>query len=147
LGDDFKLLLPDARGRPTSEMKAAKDRDENITKTIRECINQDRAGHGDGSSRFSAYMNMCRALQGDGQTTRNATTPAARSEARKSSRKSKTSLRHFTKGTRKSKKGSDDIKGWSVQGKLYMESMVKRIKSEVPRPWRSHPPSAIKHTQ
>jgi hypothetical protein len=137
---DFKLLLPQgvqrsnedntATIRPTSEMKAARDREQKITKTIRDRINADRAGNGDGSSRFLTYLKMSQALQSDAQASRNANTPAASKLAMKSRRKSKTSLRKFTKGTRKSKKGSDEIKGWSVQGKLYMERMVKKIQSE-----------------
>jgi len=149
VSDNFKLLLPevvdggdtsqelDDGGEATTqvamatrEMKEARARELNITRAIWARVNADRSGDEDGSSTLLAYQKMCQAVRSDIQTSRAASTPAERKAASMSCRKSKTSLRHFTKGTRKSKKGSDEIKGWSVQGKLYMERMVRRIKSE-----------------
>jgi len=132
--DDFELLLPSTNAttiETTTEMKAAREHDEKITKIIWERVKADKAGRGDGSTKALEYAKMCQALQKDKQASSRARTPDARRELAQGCRASKASLRRFTKGTRKSKKGCDEIKGWSVQGKLYMESMVKRIKRDV----------------
>ena len=121
--EDFKVLLPvDGDEEPSAEIRAAKERQQNVANSIKERINADRTGNGDGSTRFSAYKKMRQYLIEDRPTDRRA--------AKQQSRKSKKNLRDFTKGPRKSKKGSDEILGWSVQGKLYMQKMMEKIQRE-----------------
>lgn len=130
--EDFKLLLP-INGddeEPSAEIRAARDHQQNVTNSIKERIDADRTGNGDGSTRLSAYMKMRHDLDKDRRAARQAMTMAHRKAAKKQSRKSKKNLRDFTQGPRKSKKGSDEILGWSVQGKLYMQKLMEKIQRE-----------------
>jgi hypothetical protein len=51
--------------------------------------------------------------------------------ARKRKRRSKSSMmENFTSSTRKSKKGSDKITGWSVEGKRFVSRMLGEIRKD-----------------
>ena len=57
------------------------------------------------------------------------TEPNAR--ARKQKRRSKSSMtENFTSSTRKSKKGSDKIAGWSAEGKRFVSCMLGEIRKD-----------------
>jgi hypothetical protein len=69
-------------------------------------------------------------LEEDQPALLSAITPLDKKRAQQQSRASKTSLREFTKASRKSKKDSDVIMGWMSQGKQYMQTMRRVINGE-----------------
>ena len=72
-------------------------------------------------------------LQDDHRTMLSARTQADKKRAKQKSCVSKTSLREFTKASRKSKKDGDVIMGWTHQGKRYMQDMKRVIHEEEQR--------------
>lgn len=128
--DDFKLLVegPD----PPEELRAAMEDVEKITKEIRRRIHEGRTGAAQGgalSSGASHYaMMQARLAEDEAAAVSSPDTVAdGRNSAKKRKRKSKGSLRDFTKEPRKTKRGSNSIKGWSVKGKRYVEEMMSKI--------------------
>jgi hypothetical protein len=69
-------------------------------------------------------------LEEDRRALLSAITPLDKKRAQQQSRASKTSLQEFTKSSRKSKKDSDVIMGWTSQGKQYMQTMRCVINGE-----------------
>jgi hypothetical protein len=130
--DDFKLLpAPPNEDGESDERKSVREHDEIIAKEIKDLIDADRlGGNGDGSSRLSSYNLMKSKLQDDHRTMLSARTQADKKRAQQKSRVSKTSLREFTKASRKSKKDGDVIMGWTHQGKRYMQDMKRVIHEE-----------------
>ncbi len=53
-----------------------------------------------------------------------------RKSTKKRRQESERTLSDFMKETRKTKKGSNTIKGWSVEGKQYMKEMVGKINQD-----------------
>jgi hypothetical protein len=124
--ENFKVLLPHDKGDEESdEIKSAKEHDKGIAKEIKDLIERDRqpGGTGDGSSRLSSYVKMKSMVQNDREALLSASTMPNKRRVQKKSRASKMSLRDFTKGSRKSKRNSDAILGWSPQGKQYLQAM------------------------
>jgi hypothetical protein len=124
--NDFKLLL--GSSKTVDEHKVAKKQhDQNVTKEIKPCINEDRAGNGNGSSRLSYNKRMMAKLQ------EAASQPVTSDRKITSKRKqeSKGSLCDFSnKTSRKTKKGSNAIKGWSLGGKQYVHKMMGKINQD-----------------
>jgi len=128
---DFALLLPLAGGVESDEKKAAREHDEDITKSIKERIDADRAGTSrPPTTRLLDYNKMCTVALQDRQKTREAMTGREKKEASKMVNASKASLRPYTNGSRKSKRGSSEVKGWNRQGKVFCTRMMSRIKRE-----------------
>ena len=132
--ENFKVLLPHDEGGEEldDEMKSAKEHNKRIAKEIKDLIERDRqpGGDGDGSSRLSSYVKMKSMVREDRQALLSASTIPDKRRAQKKIRASKTSLRDFTKGSRKSKRNSDAILGWSPQGKQYLQTMRHIISNE-----------------
>ena len=131
--DDFKLLPPpnEEDGESDEERKSAREHDEAVAKEIKDLIDRDRpGGNGDGTSRLSYFLKMKSKLEEDRRALLSAVTPLDKKRAQQQSRASKTSLREFTKASRKSKKDSDVIMGWTLQGKQYMQTMRRVINGE-----------------
>jgi len=115
----------------SDEHKAAREHDKNITKLIKERIDADRAGTSrPPTTRLLDYNRMCAAAVRDRQQTREAVTAREKKEATKQVNASKASLRPYTNGSRKSKRGSSEVKGWDRQGKEFCKSLMNRIKRE-----------------
>jgi hypothetical protein len=134
--ENFKVLLPHDEGdEELDEMKSAKEHDEGITKEIKDLIERDHqpGGNGDGSSRLSSSVKMKSMVQNDREALLSACTLPHKRRAQKKSRVSKASLRDFTKGSRKSKRNSDAILGWFLQGKQYLQTMRQIISVEEER--------------
>ena len=126
--DDFKLLLME-HGEESEEYKAAVEHEQNIAKEIKQCIDEDRTrrdGNNEGSSRLAYYLSMSAKVQEDASQ---AVTEDMKSK-NKRRRASKAGLRDFTKKRRKTKKGNNVIKGWSVEGKQYMFEMIGKISQD-----------------
>ena len=132
--DDFKLLPPppdEEDGESGDERKSAREHDEAVAKEIKDLIDRDRpGGNGDGTSRLSYFLKMKSKLEEDWRALLSADTPLDKKRAQQQSRASKASLREFTKASRKSKKDSDVIMGWTSQGKQYMQTMRCVINGE-----------------
>ena len=132
--DDFKLLPPPPNkedGESGDEWKSAREHDEAVAKEIKDLIDRDRpGGNGDGTSRLSYFLKMKSKLEEDWWALLSADTPLDKKRAQQQSQASKASLREFTKASRKSKKDSDIIMGWTSQGKQYMQTMRRIINGE-----------------
>ena len=132
--ENFKVLFPrdEEDEESDDEVKSAKEHDEGIAKVIKDLIERDRqpGGNGDGSSRLSSFVKMKSMVRNDREALLSASTAPDKRRAQKKSRASKTSLRDYTKGSRKSKKNSDAILGWSPQGKQYLQAMRRIISIE-----------------
>jgi hypothetical protein len=111
---DFKMHLKGGNKMVDEEHKAAKEHAESITNAIRHCIDEDRVGRCDGSSRLAQCIKMIVKLEEDATQQ---LTMVDRKSTKKRRQESKRSLSNFTKETRKTKKGSNAIKGWLVEGK------------------------------
>jgi hypothetical protein len=103
----------------------AKEHDQNVTKEIKHCIDEDRA-----SRKWQWFLKtkflhrMMAKLQEDASQP----VTADRKIARKRKQESKGSLRDFTnKTSRKTKVGNNAIKGRSLGGKQYVHKMMGEI--------------------
>jgi hypothetical protein len=132
--DDFKLLPPPSDkedGESDNEWKSTREHDEAVAKEIMDLIDRDQlGGNGDGTSRLSYFLKMKSKLEEDWRALLSAITPLDKKRAQQQSQASKTSLREFTKASRKSKKDRDVIMGWMSQGKKYMQTMRCVINGE-----------------
>jgi hypothetical protein len=132
--DDFKLLPPppnEEDGESGNEQKSAREHDEAVAKEIKDLIDRDQpGGNGDGTSRLSYFLKMKSKLEEDWWALLSADTLLDKKRAQQQSQASKTSLREFTKASRKSKKDSDVIMGWTLQGRQYMQTMRCIINGE-----------------
>ena len=136
--ENFKVLFPrdeedeESDDESDDEVKSAKEHDEGIAKEIKDLIERDRqpGGTGDGFSRLSSYVKMKSMVRNDREALLSASTMPNKRRAQKKSRASKMSLQDFTKGSRKSKRNSDAILGWSPQGKQYLQAMRRIISIE-----------------
>jgi hypothetical protein len=117
---EFKLLLEE--GETADTYKESKDHDQWILKAIQEQIDLEQQGTRDKAH----YSKMNAILTTD---TENHAYMDLRDQ-RKRKRQSKASLTDFTSSTKKSKKGSDEIKGWTNAGKQYVMEMLKEIKQD-----------------
>jgi hypothetical protein len=134
--ENFKVLLPhDGGDEESDEMKSAKEHHEGIAKEIKDLIERDHqpGGNGGGSSRLSSYVKMKSMVRNDPVALLSASTMPHKRRAQKKSQALKASLRDFTKGSRKSKRNSDAILGWSLQGKQYLQTMRRIISVEEER--------------
>ena len=136
--EDFKVLFPrdeedeESDDESDDEVKSAKEHDEGIAKEIKDLIERDRqpGGSGDGSSRLSSFVKMKSMVRNDREALLSASTAPDKRRAQKKSRASKTSLRDYAKGSRKSKRNSDAMLGWSPQGKQRLQDMRRIISIE-----------------
>ena len=117
---EFKLLLEE--GETADAYKEAKDHDQWILKAIQEQIDLVQQGTSD----EACYSKMNTILTTD---TENGAYMDLRDRCNRK-RQSKASLTDFTSSTKKSKKGSDKIKGWTNAGKQYVMEMLKEIKQD-----------------
>ncbi len=117
---EFKLLLEE--GETADAYKVAKDNNQQILKAIQEQIDLDQQG----TSGEARYSKMNTILATD--TENGADTDLWGWCKRK--RKSKANLTDFTSSTKKSKKQSNMIKGWTNAGKQYVMEMLKAIKQD-----------------
>ena len=122
---EFKLLLED--GETADAYKEARDHDQQILKGIQERIDLDQQGSADGSSSLKSHFSKMGAKLAEDSQAVAETDLRGR---RKQKRKSKGSLTDFTSSTKKSKKGSDEIKGWTKAGKEYVVEMLGAIKRD-----------------
>jgi hypothetical protein len=129
---EFKLLLDE--GETAVAYAEAKLRDQQTFKTIQERIDanedppQQEGASGDTptlppSPNQARFSRMNELLAGEAG---NVPTDALQRRNRK--RKSKAELTEFTSSTKKSKKGSDEIKGWTKEGKKYVSDTLERLK-------------------
>ena len=108
--------------------KAARDHAQEISKGIKAKIDRDRQGNGDNGyyTKYDSYKKMTSTLAQD--------MPQISEEhganVKKRKRKSKSGMTAFTSSTRKSKKGSDEIAGWSTEGKKFVCEMFNEIKED-----------------
>ena len=127
---EFKLLVEE--GETADAYKEAKDHDQQILKAVQEQIDQDQQGtSGPPSPRTrptspKARFSKMSSLLADDSTV--APTDARSRCQRK--RKCKAELTDFTSSTKKSKKGSDEIKGWTDAGKQYVIEMLNTLKQD-----------------
>jgi hypothetical protein len=121
--DDFKLLSPPPNKEDEEsddEGKSTREHDEAVAKEIKDLIDRDQpGGNGDGTSRLSYFLKMKSKFEEDWWALLSANTLLYKKRAQQESQASKVSLREFTKVSRKSKKHSDIIMGWTSQGKQY----------------------------
>jgi hypothetical protein len=117
---EFKLLLEE--GETADAYKEAKDHDQWILKAIQEQIDLVQQGTSD----EACYSKMNTILTTD---TENGAYMDLRDQCNRKWQ-SKASLTDFTSSTKKSKKGSDKIKGWNNEGKQYVMEMLKEIKQD-----------------
>jgi hypothetical protein len=119
-------------GESDNERKSTREHDhEAVVKEIKDLIDRDRpGGNGDGTSRLSYFLKMKSKVEEDQRALLSAATPLDKKRAQRQSRASKASLREFTKASRKSKKDSDVIMGWTSQGNQYMQTMRHVINGE-----------------
>jgi hypothetical protein len=117
---EFKLLLEE--GETADAYKEAKDHDQWILKAIQEQIDLVQQG----TSNEGHYSKMNTILT---TGTENSAYMDLQDQ-RKRKRQSKASLTDFMSSTKKSKKGSDEIKRWTNAGKQYVMEMLKERKQD-----------------
>jgi len=126
--NDFKILLLSGENADPAAHKAARDHAQEISKGIKAKIDSDRQGNGDDGcyTRHDSYKTMSSTLAQD--------MPQIDQEhganVKKRKRKSKSGMTAFTSATRKSKKGSDEVAGWSTEGKKFVCEVFNEIKQD-----------------
>ncbi len=132
--DDFMLLPPPSDkedGESDDKQKSAREHDEAVAKEIKDLIDRDQlGGDWDGTSKLSYFLKMKSKLEEDWWALLSANILLNKKRAQQQSWVSKASLQEFTKASRKSKKDSDIIMGWTSQGKQYMQTMRCVINGE-----------------
>jgi len=121
---EFKLLVNE--GATADAYKAASEHDQVILKTIQEKFEEDRTGNGSGRTCLSFFLKMSAKLVEDAA---NPETTVPLQKKRKRDSKSGLTMK-FTSSTRKSKKGTDEIKGWSAEGQRYVAEMFTKIRQD-----------------
>lgn len=125
--EEIKMHLQGGSEMVDEEHKVAREHAESVTNDIRHCIDDDKVGSGDGSSRLAQYLKMVAKLEEDATQK---PMMVDRKSTKKRRQESERTLSDFMKETRKTKKGSNTIKGWSVEGKQYMKEMVGKINQD-----------------
>jgi hypothetical protein len=118
---EFRLLLEE--GKTVDAYKEVKDNYQQILKAIQEQFDLDQQD----TSNEAHYSKMNTILQPT--DTENSAHMDLQGRCKRK-QKSKASLMDFTSSTKKSKKGSNEIKGWTNAGKLYVMEMLKAIKQD-----------------
>jgi hypothetical protein len=113
--DALKIFLLSGKTADPAAHKAARDHDQEINKGIKARIDHDQQGIDNNGhhTRHDSYKKMSSTLDQD--------MPQINQEnganVKKQKRKSKSGMTAFTSSTRNSKKGSDEIAGWLMEGK------------------------------
>jgi hypothetical protein len=124
--NNFKILVLSDKTADPAAHKAARDHAHEISKGIKIKIDCDRQGNGDDGyyTRHDSYKKMSSMLDQDMlQINQENST-----NVKKRKRKSKSGMTAFTSSVCKSKKGSDEIAGWSTEGKKFMCQIFNEIK-------------------
>ncbi len=126
--NDFKILLLSGNTADPAAHKAARDHDQEISKGIKAKIDHDRHGNGDDGyyTRHDSYKKMSSTLDQDMLqiNQENGT------NIKKRKRRSKSGMTAFTSSACKSKKGSDEIARWSMEGKKFVCELFNEIKQD-----------------
>jgi hypothetical protein len=126
--NDFKILLLSGDTADPAAHKAARYHAQEISKGIKANIDGDQQGNGDDGyyTRHDSYKKMSSMLDQD--------MPQINQEngtnVKKQKRKSKSGMTAFMSSTRKSKKGSDEIAGWLMEGKKIVCELFNEIKQD-----------------
>jgi hypothetical protein len=126
--NDFKILLLSGDTADPAAHKAVRDHDQEISKGIKAKIYCDQHGNGDDGyyTRHDSYKKMSSTLDQDMQQINQENG----ANIKKRKRKSKSGMMAFTSSVHKSKKGSDEIAGWSTEGKKFMCELFNEIKQD-----------------
>jgi hypothetical protein len=126
--DDFKILLLSGETADPAVHKAARDHAQEISKGMKAKIDCDRQGNGDDGyyTRHDSYKKLSSMLDQDMPQINQENS----AKVKKQKRKSKSGMTAFTSSTRKSKKGSDEIAGWSTEGKKFVCEIFNEIKHD-----------------
>ncbi len=116
--DAFKILLLSGETADPTAHKAVRDHDQEISKGIKARIDHDKQGiDNEGHhTRHDSYKKMSSMLDQD-MLQINKENGA---NVKKKKQKSKSGMMAFTSSTCKSKNGSDEIAGWSTEGKKFI---------------------------
>jgi len=124
--EDQEFMLLVNEGTTADAYKAAIEHDQVILKTIQEKFGEDRTGNGSGRTCLAFFSKMSAKLVEDAANPET-TVPLQKKQKRDS--KSALTMK-FTSSTRKSKKGTDEIKGWLSEGQWYVTEMFTKIRRD-----------------
>jgi hypothetical protein len=125
---DFKILLLSGDTADPAAHKAARDHAQEISKGIKAKIHCDRQGNGDDGyyTRHYSYKKMSSTLDQDMPQINQENS----ANVKKRKQKSKSGMMAFTSSAHKSKKGSDEIARWSMEGKKFVCEIFNEIKQD-----------------